>query len=528
MPESLNILTSPNARPLTHLNTRFTNRPLLAGMIFLVLVVAAWTAWNTYSSYYSAIESEYRILEVRARQQEARISGSLRSVDLMTGIIIDDLKEKQSLTVEEQCQLFRNYLKLLPEVRSILITDSNGRVRAHSNEKVIGFDAVNREYFKAHSNTPQNSNFHISLPFKTVTGFTAITLSRVLLDSHGRFAGVIAATLESTFFDEALKLKVFEPGVEALLINLNGDILNWVPYSDQNGKSIKGGIGYTEHIQSDKPTTRHLNKDKLKQVKRLSVFHNVPNTPLAVIVARDYDSLISEWLHTAFSHILGFLVLTVTTLFFSWLAARRQKTLNLAQQQIAEREVELRTIIETEPECVKKLALDGTLLHMNRSGLDMIEADSLEQVLGQKVQQLILPEYREAFMSLTHKVFLGESGTLEFQVQGLKGGCRWLETHAVPFRNAQNEITALLGITRDITERKNAEPERAAALARIKKLEGIIPICMHCKKIRDDQNSWNQLEQYITNHSEAMFSHGICPQCYEEQMASIKNRKTSA
>lgn len=78
------------------------------------------------------------------------------------------------------------------------------------------------------------------------------------------------------------------------------------------------------------------------------------------------------------------------------------------------------------------------------------------------------------------------------------------------------------------TDRKLAEEERAEALTRVKKLEGIIPICMHCKKIRDDQNSWNQLEQYITNHSEAMFSHGICPQCYEEQMASIKNSKTSA
>jgi PAS domain S-box-containing protein len=215
-------------------------------------------------------------------------------------------------------------------------------------------------------------------------------------------------------------------------------------------------------------------------------------------------------------------MLTATTLFFSWLAARRQKTLFMAQQAIAEREAELRTIIETEPECVKKLALDGTVLHMNRAGLDMIEADSLEQVLGQKVQQLILPEYQEAFMSLTRNVFLGESGNLEFQVQGLKGGRRWLETHAVPFKNAQNEITALLGITRDITERKKAEMEREVALARIKKLEGIIPICMHCKKIRDDQNSWNQLEQYITNHSEAMFSHGICPQCYAEQMNEIR------
>jgi PAS domain S-box-containing protein len=88
------------------------------------------------------------------------------------------------------------------------------------------------------------------------------------------------------------------------------------------------------------------------------------------------------------------------------------------------------------------------------------------------------------------------------------------------FRNDIGSLIILLAME-DITERKNAENEREAALARVKKLEGIIPICMHCKKIRDDQNSWNQLEEYITNHSEAMFSHGICPQCYSDQMEII-------
>lgn len=61
------------------------------------------------------------------------------------------------------------------------------------------------------------------------------------------------------------------------------------------------------------------------------------------------------------------------------------------------------------------------------------------------------------------------------------------------------------------------------SLDRVKQLEGIIPICMYCKKIRDDQKTWNQLEQYITDHSEAKFSHGICPHCAEEQMEIIKN-----
>ena len=53
------------------------------------------------------------------------------------------------------------------------------------------------------------------------------------------------------------------------------------------------------------------------------------------------------------------------------------------------------------------------------------------------------------------------------------------------------------------------------ALDRVKQLEGIIPICSYCKKIRDDHNDWKQLETYISAHSEALFSHGICPECAE-------------
>jgi hypothetical protein len=52
------------------------------------------------------------------------------------------------------------------------------------------------------------------------------------------------------------------------------------------------------------------------------------------------------------------------------------------------------------------------------------------------------------------------------------------------------------------------------ALSRVKTLQGLLPICSYCKKIRDDRNYWQQVEGYISDHSEAQFSHGICPECY--------------
>ncbi|MEO6392277.1 MAG: PAS domain S-box protein [Pyrinomonadaceae bacterium] len=122
-------------------------------------------------------------------------------------------------------------------------------------------------------------------------------------------------------------------------------------------------------------------------------------------------------------------------------------------------EERLRAIYEAEPECVKLLGNKGELLDMNPAGLAMIGADSLEQVRGKSILHVIMPEYRKAFSALNRKVFKGESGTMEFEIVDLKGEQRWLVTHATPLLNDQGEVEALIGVTRDITEHKQAEAE---------------------------------------------------------------------
>lgn len=59
------------------------------------------------------------------------------------------------------------------------------------------------------------------------------------------------------------------------------------------------------------------------------------------------------------------------------------------------------------------------------------------------------------------------------------------------------------------------------ALAEVKQLSGILPICSYCKKVRDDKGYWSQVEAYIQSHSEARFSHGMCPECEDREMAKI-------
>lgn len=96
---------------------------------------------------------------------------------------------------------------------------------------------------------------------------------------------------------------------------------------------------------------------------------------------------------------------------------------------------------------------------MNPAGLAMIEADNEQQVLGQRMTDLVNKKYQIGFNRLSKEVFKGNSGIFVFEVMGLKGSHRWLETHAVPLKDTTGKIVNLLGVTRDITERKKAEDE---------------------------------------------------------------------
>lgn len=146
----------------------------------------------------------------------------------------------------------------------------------------------------------------------------------------------------------------------------------------------------------------------------------------------------------------------------------------LGQREAAlkESELRLRTIIENEPECIKIVDAQGRLKQMNPAGLAMIEADSLDQVAGRSMLSVIAPEYRAAFEDMHRRVLAGESVQMLFEVLGLKGGRRWLETHAVPMLD-KGEVVQL-AVTRDVTERKRAEAALRIAAAAFESKEGMM------------------------------------------------------
>jgi PAS domain S-box-containing protein len=136
--------------------------------------------------------------------------------------------------------------------------------------------------------------------------------------------------------------------------------------------------------------------------------------------------------------------------------------------------------------------------------------------------EFVHPDDRERKLAQNGKVRTGEHA-LGFDNRYLckDGSYRWFLWNAAPdFRGK-----VIYSVARDITARKQAEADRdrlvrelQAALAEVKTLQGILPICSYCKKVRDDENYWQTVESYVARRTNTQFSHSICPSCYKTEM----------
>jgi PAS domain S-box-containing protein len=157
-----------------------------------------------------------------------------------------------------------------------------------------------------------------------------------------------------------------------------------------------------------------------------------------------------------------------------------------ADEKLRKSEAHLRAIIDSEPECVKTVAIDGTLLAMNPAGLAMVQAKSEEEVVGRNIFQLVHPEDRPAYKTLHQSISQGQSDTLQFRIVGLQGRLRWMESYAVPLKDRQGRILSILSVTRDITERKQAEEALRESQRTLSTLMSNLPgMAYRCRNDRD-------------------------------------------
>ncbi len=224
--------------------------------------------------------------------------------------------------------------------------------------------------------------------------------------------------------------------------------------------------------------------------------------------------------------------------------------------QLADSEKKMATIIEFLPDPTWVIDLDGKIVSWNKAVEDYTGVKK-DDMLGKGNYEHAIPFYGERRPTLVNLV-LNRDETWEKKYVQIKieagadkllvgesyhpilgeDGC-YLSATASKIYDAQGHVTGAIQSIRDITDLKNSEHKREQliielkeAINEIKKLSGLLPICASCKKIRDDEGYWNQIESYIQQHSEAKFSHGMCPECsdklYGDQDWYIEMKKKKA
>ena len=172
----------------------------------------------------------------------------------------------------------------------------------------------------------------------------------------------------------------------------------------------------------------------------------------------------------------------------------------------------------------------GFLLEANLTAAVLLGSDR-GALIRQPFSRFILRDDQDIFY--LHRKQLMETGkaqTLELRLLNRKGNQFWAQLDMTLSQKSESGTSPLCRIVMsDIRERRMAEEvkkllivELESALAKIKTLSGLLPICAGCKKIRDDQGYWGQVEEYIMAHSEARFTHSMCPECMEKYYPKLE------
>jgi len=200
----------------------------------------------------------------------------------------------------------------------------------------------------------------------------------------------------------------------------------------------------------------------------------------------------------------------------SALDRRRRKRAEGAMQFLA-------AIVESSQDAIIGVNLDSVIVSWNPAA-DRMFGYAAEDIMGHPLAELIPNTRYDELNDIVGRVRRGDTVTIpDTERRHCSGRMVPVSVTISPIRNTAGEIIGSSSIARDITEQKRTRSERDklqqnlnATSKELRMLKGLLPICATCKRIRDDKGYWQQVEIYISNHSDAIFSHSICPQCVQE------------
>ncbi len=194
------------------------------------------------------------------------------------------------------------------------------------------------------------------------------------------------------------------------------------------------------------------------------------------------------------------------------------------EEVLRDSEERFRKVFENGPIGMVMAGPDFRILRANSSICQLL-GYAEQELVGQSMETFTHPEDRQKTAELAGQLVRGEIPLFRIEKRCIKkdGEALWTNLTTTTLRNRRGEVLYALCMIEDISNRKFVEEERERlirelkdAMARVKTLSGLLPMCAWCRKVRDDKGYWKKVEAYIEEHSDASFTHGICPECLKK------------
>jgi len=371
-------------------------------------------------------------------------------------------------------------------IRPILVIQADGTVIASSNEKLVGMNFAQREYFKTAISNPDPGILHVSAPFKTVLGPFLISLSRTIPGPDGSFAGIVIVGLVPEHFSTLLDSVRYAPDMRTSIAHGDGKLfLTLPPNSETVGADLaKPGSFFTRHRESAQAanvftgTTYVTGDQRMIALRTIQLTTPLMDKSLIVAASRDFSSLFAPWRKSVYvqNSLLGVIALFSTL--GLWLTQRRRRDQICERNQSADRIGELlaeqRLMFDNAHVGIVMLK-HRQVVKCNRRQAEMFGYAGPQAIEGQSTEMFYCSH--EQFDEIGERLYpdMARHGfaQVEAEMRRQDGTRIWIMMTGRPL-DATAVLDGSIWVYTDITERRLAESEQRIAAAAFESQEGMM------------------------------------------------------
>ncbi len=412
---------------------------------------------------------EVRLLEERLKAQARVVDENLNASLTTISLTLENIRRELDKNPASQAGQLNNYLKiqndLIPGIRTLLITDSQGRCLHSNRDTLVGQDFSSRNYFTTPRSSSDRNLTFISPPFKSVLGTFVINITKIISGKQGEFKGVISISLEPAYFTTLLKSTIYAPDNRIALLHSDGTVFIAIP--DGKGSIVGRNLMnkrtlFFRHMRGGRETSIQAGRSETTSDNR--VFAYITNNPkelrfdkhLVVAASRNMNAVLLPWKIATGIQLSLYVLLSSLTI--------------LVTKKMLHRGVELTRLHDTQASILA--AAGEGIVGLDDTGAILFCNEAAEHLTGKSGHELIGRNFHKSlhYQGTGHDMDNCPINlTLRDGVSRTMHDCFLVNQNATPFPveytvtplHEQNQVVGVVIVFRDVTEQRKAESERA-------------------------------------------------------------------